>query len=64
MVDEFSGWSSVPNWVIRSNKLQGSEVALHCASQPRECQGGVLAFPCDAGERCWHVYADGSSEVG
>ena len=51
---EFEGWSSVPNWVIRSNKLQGSEKLLYIALLNRANSKG----------ECWPSLATLSSDVG
>lgn len=54
MADEFSGWSSVPNWVIRSNKLQGSEKLLYIA----------LLNRANAKGECWPSLATLANDVG
>lgn len=49
-----SGWSSVPNWVIRSDKLKGSEKLLYIALLNRANSKG----------ECWPSLATLSSDVG
>lgn len=53
-MSEFEGWSSVPNWVIRSNKLQGSEKLLYIALLNRanskgECWPSLATLENDSG---------------
>lgn len=54
MVSEHDGWSSVPNWVIRSNTLQGSEKLLYIA----------LLNRANARGECWPSLATLTKEVG
>src|SRR5690554_3106445 len=48
------GWSSVPNWVIRSDKLHGSEKLLYIALLNRSNSKG----------ECWPSLATLEKEVG
>lgn len=54
MADEHIGWSSVPNWVIRSSKLHGSEKLLYIA----------LLNRANAKGECWPSLATLTKEVG
>lgn len=54
MTDEHVGWSSVPNWVIRSDRLQGSEKLLYIA----------LLNRANAKGECWPSLSTLTKEVG